>query len=178
MDKRLVVELVPGPAFLLGNALGGIFAGAALATVATAAAILLRWRWDRTLPLMAISILALTLGLLAVGLVLDDTTYVKISNTVGSLAFAAIVAGGMLLEPSLLRRTLGYSIQMTDAGWRILHLLWIGLSVARAVANEIVWRNFSESAWALYNGLSDIAWIGLFFIATSIVAHRNWAGAP
>lgn len=177
MDKRLVVELVPGPAFLLGNFLGGIFVGAALATVATAFAILLRWRWDRTLPLMAISILALTLVLLAVGLVLEDTTYIKVSNTVSSLAFAAIVACGMFLRPSLLHRTLGYTIHMTDGGWRILHLIWIALSVARALANEIVWRSFSDSAWAIYNGVSDIAWIGFFFAATSIVAHRNWAGS-
>ncbi|GGK19556.1 inner membrane-spanning protein YciB [Salinarimonas ramus] len=174
MDKRLMVELIPGPAFLIGHLLGGIFVGAGLATLATALAIALRWRWDRTLPLMAISIFGLTIVLLTIGLVLDDTTYVKVSNTVGSLAFAAIVAGGMLLRPSLLRRTLGYTIHMTDAGWRTLHLAWIALSVARAAANEVVWRGFSDDVWAVYNGVSDIAWIGLFFVVTSMVANRYW----
>lgn len=174
MDKRLVVEIVPGPAFLIGNVVGGIFMGAGFATAATALAILLRWRWDRTLPLMAISIFGLTIVLLIVGLVLNDATYVKISNTVGSIAFAAIVAFGMLLEPSLLRRTLGYSLHMTTDGWRILHIGWIGLSVARAAANEIMWRNFSDRTWAIYNGVSDVAWVGFFFIITSIVAHRYW----
>ncbi|WP_349371070.1 septation protein IspZ [Salinarimonas sp.] len=174
MDKRLVVELIPGPAFLVGHMVGGIFVGAGFAAVATGLAILLRWRWDRTLPLMAISIFALTIVLLSIGLVLDDTTYVKVSNTVGSLAFAAIIAFGMLLRPSLLRRTLGYGIHMTKHGWRTLHGAWIGLSVARAAANEIVWRNYSDRTWAIYNGVSDVAWIGLFFIVTSIVAHRYW----
>ncbi len=174
MDKRLALELIPGPAFLIGNAVAGMFLGAALAAVATAAAIALRWRWDRSLPLMALSIFALTLVLLAVGLVLDDTTYVKISNTVGSVAFATIIALGMLLRPSLLRRTLGYSIQMTDHGWRLLHLTWIAISLARAAANELMWRNVSDQAWAVYNGLSDVAWIGLFFLATAGVAHRYW----
>lgn len=174
MDKRLALELIPGPAFLIGNAIGGIFLGAALAAVATAAAIVLRWRWDRSLPLMALSIFALTLVLLAVGVVMDDTAYVKISNTVGSLAFATLIALGMLLRPSLLRRTLGYSIHMTGHGWRILHVTWIAISLARAVANEWMWRTVSDHAWAIYNGVSDIAWIGLFFLATSGVARRYW----
>ena len=175
MDKRLVVELTPGPAFLVGNALGGIFLGAGFTTLATIAAIGLRWRWDRALPWMAMSIFLLTLVLLATGLALDDTTYVKISNTIGSLAFAGIIALGMLLRPSLLQRTLGYSISMTARGWRMLHVSWISVSVARAAANEAVWRNTTDSTWALYNGISDIAWIGVFFLVTYAVARRFWA---
>jgi intracellular septation protein len=177
MDKRLIIELIPGPAFLIGNAVGGIFLGAGFATVATAMAILLRWRWDRSLPWMAISIFVLTLILLTTGLVLDDTTYVKVSNTVGSLAFAAIVALGTLLRPSLLRRTLGYTIRMIPKGWRILHAGWISLSLARAGANEIVWRNASDRTWAIYNGVSDFVWIAIFFVLTSAVARRFWDDA-
>lgn len=174
MDKRLVMELIPGPVFLIGNAVGGLFVGAGAASIATVVAILLRWRWDRSLPWMAISIFVLTLVLLTTGLVLDDTAYVKLSNTIGSVAFAAIIAAGMLLRPSLLRRTLGYKIHMTAHGWHILHGSWIFLSLARAAANEIIWRNVSDRTWAIYNGVSDIAWIGVFFLVTFAVAHRYW----
>ncbi|MFM8746965.1 MAG: inner membrane-spanning protein YciB [Aestuariivirga sp.] len=174
MDKRLSLELFPGPAFLVGNAMGGIFAGAGLGAVATAAAIALRWKWDRRLSLMAMSIFGLTLFLLAAGLFFDNTFFVKVSNTVGSLALAAIVAVGMLLRPSLLQRTLGYSIHLTDQGWRVLHLAWISLSIARGATNELVWRNFSDHTWAIYNGLSDFAWIGLFFLLTHGVARQYW----
>ncbi len=174
MDKRLVLELIPGPAFLAGYAIGGIFVGAAFASVATAVAIALRWRWDRSLPLMAISILVLTLVLLAAGLLLDDTAYVKASNTIGSLAFAAIIGAGMALRPSLLRRTLGRSLHMTAQGWRRLHLGWIALSIARAGVNELVWRNLSDRSWALYNALSDVAWLGGFVLLTYAIARRHW----
>lgn len=174
MDKRLVVELIPGPAFLVGNLLGGLFAGAIFATAATALAILLRWRWDKTLPLMALSIFGLTVVFLTVGLFLNDTTYVKVSNTAGSLAFAAIIGAGLWLRPSLLERTLGYSIHMTAPGWRRLHHAWIALSVVRALANEVMWRSFSDTVWAIYNGVSDVVWIGLFIGLTSLVAYRYW----
>lgn len=174
MDKRLVVELIPGPAPLMGNAVGGLFVGAGFAAAATGVAILLRWRWDRRLPLMAISVFRLTIVLLAAGLFFDDTTYVKASNTVGSVTFATIIGLGMVLRPSLLRRTLGYSIHMNAHGWRILHISWICLSLARAAANEFFWRNLSDRTWAIYNGVSDIAWIALFFVITSVVVHRYW----
>jgi len=176
MDKRFVIEFIPGIAFIVGNAIGGIFFGAGLACIATVIAIALRWRWDKTLPWMAISIFVLTVVFLVAGLVFDYTTFVKVSGTIGSVAFAGIVALGALLRPSLLRRTLGYKLEMSDAGWRALHVAWIGVSLARAAANEAVWRNSSDDVWAIYNGFADFAWFGLFFAVTWLVAHRYWNG--
>ncbi len=177
MDKRFWLELFPGVAFVIGSYAGGLFVGAGLAALATAGAIWLRWRWDRSLPWLAMAIFALTSALLLAGLALDDATFVKVAPTVGSLAFAAIIGGGFFLRPSLLERTLAYSLQMTRHGWDVLHLVWIALSVLRAALNEIVWRNASEWAWTLYNGLSDFAWLGLFFFVTWLVARAHWQEA-
>ena len=174
MDKSFALELVPGAAFVIGSYSSGLFLGAGLAAVATAGAIWLRWRWDRSLPWLAIAIFALTFVLFLTGLAFYDATFVKVGPTVGSLAFAAIIGGGFFLRPSLLERTLGYSLQMTRRGWHVLHWLWIGLSVFRAALNELVWRNASEWAWALYNGLSDFVWLGLFFVMTWLVARVHW----
>lgn len=178
MDRRLIVELIPGPAFLIGHVLGGIFLGAAFACVATGLAILLRWHWDRRLPWLAIAILALTLILLALGLVLEDAVFIKLSPTIGSLVFAGIICMGLLARPSLLERTLGHSIRMTGRGWAMLHGVWILVSVARAGANEVVWRTTSDSTWAVYNGISDVLWVGLFVLATYVTAHRYWQEEP
>ena len=174
MDKRLIVEVIPGPAFLAGHAVGGIFVGAAVAAVATAIAVYLRWRWDRAIPLMALSIFALTIVLLAFGFVFNDPTFIKMTNTIGSLAFAGVITVGMRLTPSLLERTLGHSLHMSPQGWRTLHLMWIALSLARAVANEAVWRTTADKTWAICNGVSDIAWIGVFVAITWILANRYW----
>jgi len=177
LDKRLVVEFLPGAAFLAGNALGGLFAGAGLAAVATVIAVALRWYWDRSLPWMAVSIFGLTLILLLAGLALDDATFVKVVPTVGSLAFAAIIGAGMILRPGIVQRTLGYRLTLTPPGWRVLEASWIGVSLLRAGANEAVWRNAADDIWALYNGLSDALWFGLFYLTTSAVAHRFWQAA-
>jgi intracellular septation protein len=177
MDKRLILEIVPGPAFLVGHALGGIFTGAVLATLATGVAVALRWRWDRRLPWMAISILGLTLVMLIAGLLVDDERFVKVSNTLGSLVFAVIIGVGMAMRPSLLQRTLGYSISMAARGWTVMHVVWIGVSLARAGVNEVVWRSMPDDAWAIYNGISDILWIAILIGLTWVVAYLWWEEA-
>ncbi len=174
MDKRVAIELLPGLAFVIGSYLGGLFVGAGLAAGSTAVVIWLRWHWDRSMPWLAVAIFALTLVLLLAGLVLDDTTFVKVAPTVGSLAFAAIIGCGFFLRPSLLERTLGFSLHMTRRGWHILHSVWIGLSVIRAGMNEVVWRMASERVWVVYNGLSDFVWLGAFFVTTWGVARVCW----
>lgn len=177
MDKRFAVELLPGMAFVIGSYAGGLFWGAGLAAFSTVVAVLLRWQWDRSLPWLAIAILALTAILLLAGLAFDDTTFVKVSPTVGSLAFAAIVGCGYFLRPSLLERTLGYSLCLSRRGWSLLHVVWVGLSILRAALNEVIWRNGTERAWVLYNGFSDFAWLGLFVFVTWVVAGLYWHDA-
>ena len=174
MDKRLIIEFAPGIAFVLGDVLGGIWVGSVFAALATIVAIVLRWRWDQSLPWLAISIFALTAVLVTAGFFFNDTTFVKISATVGSLAFAVILGVGLFFKPSLIERTLGYKLQLRDDGWLIMNFAWIGVTLLRAGANELVWRNASDQIWVLYNGFSDFAWFGLFFFATWAVAWFYW----
>ncbi|MEL6465228.1 MAG: septation protein IspZ [Pseudomonadota bacterium] len=174
MDKRLIVEFAPGVAFVLGDALGGIWVGSAFAAFATLVAIVLRWRWDQSLPWLALGIFALTAILVTAGFLFNDATFVKISATVGSVAFAGIIAVGLFFRPSLLERTLGYKLRLTKQGWLMMHFAWIGVTLSRAGANEVVWRNATDRIWVLYNGFSDIGWFGLFFAVTWGVSWMFW----
>ncbi|KIC51776.1 septation protein IspZ [Tateyamaria sp. ANG-S1] len=174
MDKRLIVEFAPGIAFVLGDTLGGIWVGSAFAAVATLIAIVLRWRWDQSLPWLAISIFFLTAVMVTAGFFFNDTAFVKISATVGSLVFAVILGVGLFFKPSLVERTLGYKIKLVDEGWLLLNYSWIGITLLRAGANELVWRNATDRVWVLYNGFSDFAWFALFFAVTWVVAWEYW----
>lgn len=176
MDRRLGLELLPGIAFLIGNALGGLFVAAGAARAVTVLAVGLRWRWDRRVPWLAVATLGLALVLLAAGLAFESRTFIKVRSTIGSLAFAAIVGVGALFRPSLLRRTLGYKLRMADRGWRVLHAAWIGLALASAAANEAVWRTTSDDAWATYSAASGPALFALYWLVTRTVAERYWLG--
>ena len=174
MDKRLALELIPGPAFLVGHAIGGIFAGAGLAAVATGVAIVVRWRWDRSLPLMAISIFALTLVLLSIGLVLDDTTWVKISNTIGSLVFAVIIGLGVLLHELHLFRTVGLSL-LASAG--VIGLV-LGFAAREVLGNILASLQIALNRSARIGDqvIFDDRWCTVERIHFTYVQLRIWTG--
>ena len=136
MDRRLGLELLPGIAFLVGNAAGDLAWAAGAAVIATVLAVALRWRWDGRVPWLAVATLVLALVLTGASLALRDATFVLLRPTIGALAFAAILAIGALPDPTLLERSLGYSIRMRAPGWRVLHAGWIALALLSAEANE------------------------------------------
>jgi len=174
MDRRLVLELLPGIAFLLGNAFGGLLWAAGAAVAATTVAVVLRWRWDGSLPWLAVSTLVLSLALTAIGIFLHDETFVLIRPTVGALAFAAVLVVGALARPSLLQRTLGYKLHIAAKGWPILNSAWIALTLFSALANEVARRALTIDQWVIYNVLSDPALFALIWLATRIIAEKYW----
>lgn len=177
MDRRLVLELLPGIAFLIGNAMGDLLWGAGAAVLATALAVALRWRWDGRLPWLAVATLLLTFVLTGASLVLRDAAFITLRPTIGALAFAALVGAGALARPPLLRRSLGYRLHLTGRGWSVLHGAWIAAALLSALANEIARRALEPDGWALFNALSDPALFALVWLATRTVAERHWNDA-
>ena len=174
MDRRLLLELLPGIAFLIGNAIGDLFWGAGAAVVATGVAVALRWRWDGRVPWLAVATLALALALALASVALRDAAFVFLRPTIGALAFAAILALGALPRPPLLERSLGYRIRMREPGWHVLHAAWTVLALGSAAANELARRALSVDGWAIYNALSDPVLVALLWLATRLVAERYW----
>jgi len=178
MDRRLLLEFLPGIAFLAGNAYGGLLWAASVTVIATLAAVILRWTWDSAIPWLAVSTLGLAIVLTGFGLALNDKTFVLVRPTVGAVALAAILAIGALVRPSLLQRTLGYRLQLRDEGWPVLHAAWISLTLISGAANEWARRALSADHWALYNVASDPILVGLIYLVTRAIAERYWREEP
>ena len=174
MDRRLVLEFLPGVAFLLGHAYGGLLWAAGITVIATAVAVALRWRWDGSVPWLAVSILVLVMVLTGFGIALQDETFVLVRPTVGAVAFAGIIAIGAFVRPSLLKRTLGYRLQIHETGWHLLHVAWIGISLLSGLANEFRRRFLTTDQWAIYNVASDPVLVGLIYLATRWIAEQYW----
>ncbi|MCR9088677.1 MAG: septation protein IspZ [Rhodobacteraceae bacterium] len=174
MDRRLAIDLLPGAAFLIAHMLGGLFWAAGALVVATAVAVVLRWRWDNSLPWLALMTLLLALALTVIGVVLRDETFVLIRPTIGSLFFAVVLAIGAFLRPSLLQRALGYKLDIWDEGWLFLHLGWIGVMLFGAAANEVARRVFSTDTWVIFNAASDPVLFGMVYAVTYAVAWYYW----
>lgn len=174
MDRRLVIEFIPGLVFLVTNAFATLFVATAAAILASGLAVFLRYRIDGQIPFIAVSTVVLSVVLFSIGLALDDERYIKMRPTIGGVAFAVILISGLAFRPSLLERSLGYRLIMTVAGWRLLHVGWFGLALVLAATNELVWRNTTTDLWVTYNVVSGPAAIALYWGITWCIAWYYW----
>lgn len=174
MDRRLLLEFLPGLVFLAANALSTLFIATGAAIAAAIVATYLRYKMDGQIPFIAVSTVLLSVILFSVGLALDDERYIKIRPTIGGAAFACILLGGLAFKPPLLERSLGYRLDILPTGWTLLHVSWACLAFVMAGMNELVWRNTSTDAWVTYNVVSGPVAIGLYWGITWCIAWYWW----
>ena len=80
-----------------------------------------------------------------------DPRFIQMKPTIVYLAFAAVLAFGLLTGRPLLEGLLGTAYPgLTAEGWRKLTRNWAVFFVVMAVANEIVWRVLGWDIWVLY----------------------------
>ena len=174
MDRRLLIEFLPGIVFLVVNFIWDFYAATAAAIAAAILAVVLRYRMDGHLPYLAIATVLLSLTLFAIGLLFDDERYIKIRPTISGVAFAVIVIIGASFKPPLLQRSVGHKLGITDEGWRVLHFGWAGMALTLALVNELVWRNMSTDAWVIYGVIATPVAFALYYGITWAVAWEYW----
>ena len=130
-----------------GHEWTGLVAATLLFIPAQVLATLAMWRLSGRLQAMQVITLVLVVGLGGITLWADDPAYIKMKPTFLYLLVAAVLGLGLALGKSWLGVVFGAALQMQPEGWRILTLRFVGLCLALALANELVWRNFSEGAW-------------------------------
>ncbi|KAB2700694.1 septation protein A [Brucella haematophila] len=162
---KLVLELGPLLVFFFANARGEtliehfpvlasigepIFLATALFMVATVIALGISWALTRTLPMMPLisGIVVLVFG--ALTLWLHNDTFIKMKPTIVNTLFGAILLGGLFFGKSLLGYVFDSAFRLDAEGWKKLTFRWGLFFIFLAVANEVVWRNFSTDAWVSF----------------------------
>ena len=117
---------------------------------ALALATLVRWRLTGKLSPMQIATLILVVVFGGLSVWLNDPRFFKIKPTIIYLLFAAILGVGLMLRRNWLGAVLSEALPMDAEGWRKLTLRMALFFVALAIANELVWRNLSDSTWVWF----------------------------
>jgi intracellular septation protein len=103
---------------------------------------------------------------------------IKIKPTIYYVTVAAILGYGLTTGKPTLQLVLGQAYPgLTDRGWLLLTRNWAIFFVVLAIANEIVWRNFSTGAWLAYKLWGSLPATVLFAIANVPMLMRHGLAA-
>jgi len=147
---KVLVDLAPLLVFFGAYLAAGIYWATGALMAATVISMVVSKLWLGRISATLVMTTVLVVGFGGLTLWLNDPSFIKMKPTMINLLFAVVLAGGLLLGRNLLQLLLGEAFRLTELGWRLLTYRWIGFFVALAVLNEIVWRNFSEGAWASF----------------------------
>lgn len=173
---KLLIDLGPLIAFFIAYGRAGIYWATGVLMLATVAALLASWRLLGRVT--AVPVLTAILVVVFGGLTfyLDDPSFIKLKPTIINLLFAGVLVVGLVTGRPLLKVLLGEAFQLTETGWRKLTVRWALFFFALAILNEIVWRNFSESAWVNFKVFGIVPLTVLFAMAQIPLLKRYEPG--
>jgi intracellular septation protein len=185
---KLALELGPLLVFFFANTRGEwlletfpalaalgqpIFIATGLFMVATAVALVASWMLTRTLPIMPLvsGIVVFVFG--ALTLWLQNDIFIKMKPTIVNTLFGVVLLGGLAFGKSLLGYVFDAAFRLDAEGWRKLTLRWGLFFLFLAVANEVVWRNFSTDTWVAFKvwGIMPITLVFTFSQMPLIMRH-------
>ncbi len=147
---KIAADIGPLLAFFAAYMRSDIFTAVAVFIVATAVALTTTFVLTRSVsPMLLFSgLLVFVLGGLT--LALHDQTFIYIKPTItnGTFCVTLLVASAFGKRP--LKFLFGEAFLIDDRGWMKLQVLWAVYFALLGVANEIIWRNFSEQMWVNY----------------------------
>ncbi|AUM73223.1 inner membrane-spanning protein YciB [Paracoccus jeotgali] len=150
-----------------GREYGGFIVATMVFVPVLALSNLLMWRLTGKLSVMQLLTLVLVVTFGGLTVWLNDERFFKMKPTFIYAIFAGILGLGLALRRNWLELVMGEVLPMRHEGWmkltQRLALLFLGL----AVANEVVWRTMTDTAWVNFKtfGLPIIMFV--FFMANA-----------
>lgn len=150
---------------------GEEYGGFVLATMAFVPVLILStfMLWRLTGKLSAMQVMTLIMVVVFGGLTvwLNDERFFKTKVTIIYAIFAGLLSLGLILRRNWLELVMGEALPMKHEGWIKLTFRMIILFSGLAIANEIVWRNLSDTAWVNFKTFGLPAIMFIFLMANA-----------
>jgi len=173
--RRLALDLGPLFVFFLAYRFFDIYVATGVFMVAVLLALALDYVFDGKFSPVPILTAVLVLIMGGLTLYLKDAVFIKLKPTLLYTIFGLTLLGGMAFNRLFLKYILSLGFEMPDAAWRTLTFRYGIFFLALAGANEIVWRNFSESVWVDFKVWGVLPLILLFSLtqAPFLMRHQS-----
>lgn len=148
---KLLLDYLPVIAFAGTYFATDIYTATAVLMASLVAVVIGYWLVKREVHKihLATAVLALIFGGLT--LAVHDPLFIKVKPTVLYALFAVVLIGsGFIGDKPLIQRGLESQLQLPNAVWRRLNLMWAGFFVLCGVLNLYVAFAFSEAMWVKF----------------------------
>ncbi|MFG1294585.1 MULTISPECIES: septation protein A [Xanthobacter] len=169
---KIALEVGPLVLFFAANGYGGIYVATGVFMVATFAALALMWVLARRIAVMPLVSAGVVLVFGGLTLWLQDDHFIKLKPTIVNAVFGVLLLGGLVAKKPLLPYVFDGMVKLTDEGWRALTIRWGIFFLVMAVANEIVWRNFSTDTWVAFKSFGYLPLTFAFAMAQAPLMAR------
>ena len=130
------------------------------------------WALTGKLSKMQLATVVLVIVFGGMSVYFNDERFFKMKPTMIYLLFAGILGVGLARGQSYLKVVMEEALPLQPAGWMILTQRFCGFFAALAVANEVIWRNFSTETWVTFKTFGLTAALFLFFIMQAKLIER------
>ena len=130
------------------------------------------WALTGKLSKMQIATVVLVIVFGGLSVYFNDERFFKMKPTMIYLLFAGILGVGLLRGQSYLKVVLEETLPLQPEGWMILTQRFCAFFTGLALANEVIWRNFSTEVWVDFKTFGLTAALFLFFITQARVIER------
>jgi intracellular septation protein len=171
---KLLFDLFPVILFFIAYKAVDVYAATWVAIAATIGQIVwLKVRGQRVESMQWVSLVLITLfG--GMTLFFQDETFIKVKPTVLYVLFALIlVAAERVSGRNPLRAMMGGQLDIPDAIWQQLTLVWAAFFLAMAALNTYVANNFPLDVWVNFKLFGTLGLTLVFVIAQGVWLSRH-----
>ncbi len=141
------IEIIPLLLFFILSKYSNIFIATGVLAITSFLNLIACYLYTKQWHIISVitTILAVVFGGLTV--FLNNDSFIKIKVTLINLIFSIALASGYIFKKNYLKWVFHSQIKLSNPAWNRLTCYWIFFFLFLAILNELIWRNFSTSAW-------------------------------
>ena len=178
---RMISDLGPALAFFIAYFIAKqikaeqplIFATIAFLPIAIAGFIF-SWVKERKISPVGAFTFVMVGGFSLLGIFIKDDIFIKMRPTAVYTAMGSILILSVVFKRNILKTILDGAIHMPENIWRTLAIRAGIMNLILAALNEIVWRNFAENTWVVYNMWGDFSINMAFWVINIIFLAKHF----
>ena len=182
---KILIDFFPILLFVGAYKFYDIYVGTGVLMGATALQVAIMYAVDRKVPAMYKITLALVLVFGTLTLVLHDDRFIKWKPSVLYAAMAiALGVAVWVFHKNFLKMLMGHQLELPDAVWHRLNVVWIAYNAFMSILNAYVVLNYTTEEWVsfkLWGYIFPLAFIigqGIYIAPHLKGRDDNEKGAP